>query len=421
MTWHAVWRENKDGDNEIAPPSEAFLRELKRLLDEAGGGVNAEDRMGRFPLLVAAELPCVHTVGFLLREKADINKASSTLDSRLGGGQTSLMTAVLTHSLDMVQFLLDARADPSIVNRDGLTALDLAVKEADEIDEDEIVPILQRASAPAAPPAPFPHPHELSSSSPGQSCVSMLCLDFCGPDSNADGKSSRRANAEQTALFAGLEDEGDALLRYLQQEPVQPAPPAPPAPRVDLSLLQTLPDQSTPASEVRATAATGAAPVHHGARADSKAAATHEAEATDLHPVRAELLPPLVLPPAGRLQPALSSIDRIERATTATAQSLRSTAFAATAAERRTTVRELESLNYVVRTHSSSSKTTIRHSPRLQRRPRLALTCLLIGCGQLKPAAQTGLSQHSQLQSAKRSSFSVIVLCRSQRLQMQLL
>ena len=108
-------------------PDEAALRkaanngDLKRVkeLVELGTDVNAQDDEGGWgmtPLTWAAYRGHKDVVEYLLEQKADINKPCKL-------GQTALWDAANLGHSGIVKLLLDNGADPDIQDKDGFTAL----------------------------------------------------------------------------------------------------------------------------------------------------------------------------------------------------------------------------------------------------------------------------------------------------------
>lgn len=95
-----------------------------RLLVAAAADVNLERKDGDFPLEMAARYPEI--VKLLLKAGADPQK------SHRRNHETALWTAALYGNIDSVKLLLSAGADPCVVNHEGRSPLDLAIKNKNE-------------------------------------------------------------------------------------------------------------------------------------------------------------------------------------------------------------------------------------------------------------------------------------------------
>ena len=92
---------------------------LRFLLDK-GAKLDSRDVNGRTALMYASSGPFEEAVAFLLKEGAEVN-AQGTLE-----GFTALMTAASEGLLEVVRLLLVNGADPSLVDKDGDTAMSFA-------------------------------------------------------------------------------------------------------------------------------------------------------------------------------------------------------------------------------------------------------------------------------------------------------
>lgn len=92
---------------------------IRYLLDE-GSSVNTANTEGRTPLMFAASGPFPESVQLLLDAGADVN-AMDTVEQ-----WSALMFAAAEGQTEVVRILLTNRADPSLKDKDGETALDFA-------------------------------------------------------------------------------------------------------------------------------------------------------------------------------------------------------------------------------------------------------------------------------------------------------
>lgn len=91
-----------------------------RFLLEKGAKLDARDSSGRTALMYASSGPFEEAVTFLLEQGAEVN-AQGTLE-----GFTALMTAASEGLVEIVRLLLVNGADPSLVDKDGDTAMSFA-------------------------------------------------------------------------------------------------------------------------------------------------------------------------------------------------------------------------------------------------------------------------------------------------------
>ena len=98
---------------------------------------------GRSPLAVAAFCGCNDVVGFLLRRGIALDSSSNSslnLNEVDNNECTPLWLAARTGNLSMVKLLVDAGADASMKNIDGMTPLDVAIK----FKKEKVVEFLSR-------------------------------------------------------------------------------------------------------------------------------------------------------------------------------------------------------------------------------------------------------------------------------------
>lgn len=100
--------------------AEHSLHKLVPLLLALGADPDATDKYGRTPLMRAARNGDTRIVSFLLGQGAAVNLATRKR------GWTALMWAAASDSTSCARAILDAGAEPAIVNGSGQTALDIA-------------------------------------------------------------------------------------------------------------------------------------------------------------------------------------------------------------------------------------------------------------------------------------------------------
>jgi ankyrin repeat protein len=133
-----VNRPNKAGQT---PLFLARTPEIARYLIEQGASLGAQDELGRTALFPQAERANVDNVRLLLEEGLEVNHRDLT-------GRTPLIAAVSGHwdverVEAVVRLLLEHGADPTVVNDDGLRAVDIATQEG----KYTIVTLLSEATA----------------------------------------------------------------------------------------------------------------------------------------------------------------------------------------------------------------------------------------------------------------------------------
>ncbi len=132
MRSKCINRKNKIGLSPLIVACERNLSSTVELLLHHGADICIRDATGRSPLAVAAFCGCNDVVELLLH-KTNIPLLSSSAPSPLLNNVdinecTPLWLAARTGNLSMVKLLVDARADASIKNKDGMTPLDVARK-----------------------------------------------------------------------------------------------------------------------------------------------------------------------------------------------------------------------------------------------------------------------------------------------------
>ncbi|RRC98049.1 ankyrin repeat domain-containing protein [Amphritea balenae] len=104
--------------------SVAGNEELVEYLLSQNADVNGVNNDGASPLYAAVQLGRLKIVQLLLSANARVN-----INIKGHAHPTPLHLAVINHFYEIAELLVIAGADVNIVNRDGYTALDLAIKE----------------------------------------------------------------------------------------------------------------------------------------------------------------------------------------------------------------------------------------------------------------------------------------------------
>lgn len=111
-------------------------QEIAGLLLDAGSKIN-EGTSGLTPLAFAASGGNSEMMRFLVSRGADVNHGVKS------GGQTALITAILTAQVESVKTLIELKADVNAKMKDGTTPLKLAKKG----DQEEMIALLVAAGA----------------------------------------------------------------------------------------------------------------------------------------------------------------------------------------------------------------------------------------------------------------------------------
>jgi ankyrin repeat protein len=125
---------NKMGNTPLMLAAYNGHDEVARFLLEQGARIGARNAEGRTPLMFAATGPFPDTVELLLQWKADPN-ATDRVE-----GWSPLMFAAAEGNLDVVQALLSHGADASLQDREGETALVFAKNN----NHADVVEVLQK-------------------------------------------------------------------------------------------------------------------------------------------------------------------------------------------------------------------------------------------------------------------------------------
>lgn len=111
-------------------------QEIAGLLLDAGAKIN-EGTSGLTPLAFAASSGNTAMMRFLVSRGADVNHGVKS------GGQTALITAILTAQVESVKTLIELKADVNAKMKDGTTPLKMAKKG----DQEEMIALLVAAGA----------------------------------------------------------------------------------------------------------------------------------------------------------------------------------------------------------------------------------------------------------------------------------
>jgi ankyrin repeat protein len=122
---------NKKNNLGLSPLIIACERNLPlvvELLIKHGADVNIRDSKGRHLLAVSAFCGCDDVVKFLLSQMKQSLSIAYLLNEKDDAGCTALWLAARTGNLKMVELLIDAGADESIADDEGLAPQNVAVK-----------------------------------------------------------------------------------------------------------------------------------------------------------------------------------------------------------------------------------------------------------------------------------------------------
>jgi ankyrin repeat protein len=103
-----------DGDTALHLACAKGAVEVVQILVDAKGDLNAQDNKGRTPLMDSVEI--LEVAKLLIENGAD-------LEVKDNKGNTALHIACGEGAADVVQFLIDAKADVNTQNNDGMTPL----------------------------------------------------------------------------------------------------------------------------------------------------------------------------------------------------------------------------------------------------------------------------------------------------------
>jgi ankyrin repeat protein len=117
-------RKNNLGLSPLIIACERNLPSIVELLIAFGADVNIRDSKGRSALAVAAFCGCEDVVKFLTKSPA----VATLLNESDDAGSTPLWLACRTGNLKMVELLIEAGADETIADNEGLTPKDVASK-----------------------------------------------------------------------------------------------------------------------------------------------------------------------------------------------------------------------------------------------------------------------------------------------------
>ena len=125
MLTKSVNRKNEAGLSPLIVACERNLPAIAELLLKHGADLTIKDAKGRNPLSVASFCGCDDVVKFLL-DKTDAS--TLLIDTKDSNGCTPLWLACRTGNLSMVKVLIDAGADTTVANNEGLTPQEVASK-----------------------------------------------------------------------------------------------------------------------------------------------------------------------------------------------------------------------------------------------------------------------------------------------------
>ena len=125
MQAKSVNRKNEAGLSPLIVACERNLPAIAELLLKHGADLTIKDAKGRNPLSVASFCGCDDVVEFLLNKT---DASTLLIDMKDSTGCTPLWLACRTGNLSMVKVLIDAGADTTVANNEGLTPQDAASK-----------------------------------------------------------------------------------------------------------------------------------------------------------------------------------------------------------------------------------------------------------------------------------------------------
>lgn len=126
---YCVNRKNNLGLSPLIVACERNLPSIVDLLIQfKATNITIRDNKGRHALAVASFCGCEDVVTFLLSHMKQSTAVASLIDEKDSAGCTALWLAARTGNLKMVQLLIDAGADESITDHEGLSPQDVAVK-----------------------------------------------------------------------------------------------------------------------------------------------------------------------------------------------------------------------------------------------------------------------------------------------------
>ncbi len=128
MTINCVNRKNRKGLTPLIVACERNLPKVADILLRYGADIRDKDSNGRHPLSVAAFCGCNDVVEFLLQHINKSSVISSLLNETDDNGCTPVWLAARTGNVSMTKLLVEAGADLTIEDKDGLTPHEVAVK-----------------------------------------------------------------------------------------------------------------------------------------------------------------------------------------------------------------------------------------------------------------------------------------------------
>jgi len=128
MTIKSVNRKNGKGLTPLIVACERNLPKVAEILLQHGANIRDKDSNGRHPLSVAAFCGCNDVVEFLLQHIKKSPVTSTLLNETDENGCTPVWLAARTGNVSMTKLLVEAGADLTIKDKDGMTPHDVAVK-----------------------------------------------------------------------------------------------------------------------------------------------------------------------------------------------------------------------------------------------------------------------------------------------------
>ena len=124
---NTVNMQNSNGYTALMLAVNRNYESIVNALLEGGADDNAQNSNGYTALMLAVDRQYESIVNAIL------SKHSNTVNTQNSNGYTALMLAVDGRSMTIVNMLLQFGADINIINRNGITAFEMAIRRAPEI------------------------------------------------------------------------------------------------------------------------------------------------------------------------------------------------------------------------------------------------------------------------------------------------